>query len=327
MLAIKLFLLSLVAFVYAFPISTSSSEVAESSATVTPSVNWSTTGNQTAVTSAISSPSSTSTVASLQALYDGNQEFRSKVRLSAEREAQQDSSFMFLGCVDNRLSPHTIFDTPAGSIISHNNVANRYDDDDSSAESAISYGIQMANVDHIIVLGHYGCKGVETAITYADTASDLVKSWVKPVRKLYQDSKRKEITELRDSRMPQRGHPNGIIDAPPTNDPGFRALVEENVKKSVKELKSHSVLAMAYSRKKKDQKIRADVFVHGFVYDEFTGEVHDLHVSFGPPGKPIPHIPFQALPAAKNFHRDPNRPGIDKGKSWDFSAHAHDHDH
>jgi len=234
---------------------------------------------------------------------------------------------MFMGCLDNRLSPHTIFNTPPATLVTHNNLGNQYDNDDPNADSAITYAIEMANVDHIIVLGHYGCKSVETAITQDDDASDQVKAWVKPIRQLYKDSKRQEIVKLRDSRMPQRGQPNGISAAPPSTDPGFRALVEENVKMSVKALRDDSILDWAYSRKKKhDNKIQPDVFVHGFVYDDSTGQVYDLHVSFGPPGKPIPHIPFSALASAKNFHRDPTRPGINKGKNWDFSVpHVHDY--
>jgi carbonic anhydrase len=46
------------------------------------------------------------------------------------------------------------------------------------------------------------------------------------------------------------------------------------------------------------------------VFDEVTGEVHDLHISFGPPGKQIPHIPFKAVAAAKNIHRNKDRRSI-----------------
>jgi len=134
-------------------------------------------------------------------------------------------------------------------------------------------------------------------------------------------TRRREIVILRDSRMPRRGLPNGIKTAPPANDAGFRALVEENVKKSVKELRRNSVLKQAYSRHAKSDKDHIDVFVHGLVYDEGTGEVHDLRVSFGPPGKMIPPVPFQAVAAAKNFHRDSSKPGINRGKTWEFGSH------
>ncbi|PPQ62952.1 hypothetical protein CVT24_006192 [Panaeolus cyanescens] len=309
MLCLHVYLFTLLSFAFAIPITISDPQPSNSSLTINP-----------LTTETIATSTSTSSIASLQPLFEGNKQFMSKTRLEAERDAQQDSSYMFMGCLDNRLSPHTIFSAPPATLVTHNNLGNQYDDDDTNADSAITYAIEMANVDHIVVLGHYGCKSVETAITQSDDASDQVKAWVKPIRQLYKDSKRQEIVKLRDSRMPQRGHPNGITAAPPASDPGFRALVEENVKMSVKALKDDSILDWAYSRKKKhDNKIQPDVFVHGFVYDDMTGEVYDLHVSFGPPGKPIPHIPFSALAAAKNFHRDSNRPGINKGKTWNFS--------
>lgn len=125
---------------------------------------------------------------------------------------------------------------------------------------------------------------------------------------------------------------------------GFRALVEENVKRGVKELRTNSAITQVgniskqlsvsvtklnlfISTKAHGKHIKTldnediDVFVHGFVHDESTGEVHDLNVSFGPPGKAIPAVPFKALAAAKNFHRDNDRPGISKGKTWDFGSH------
>ncbi|KAF8971060.1 carbonic anhydrase [Flammula alnicola] len=265
------------------------------------------------------SVNSTAGFRTLQELYEGNMKFRQNVRLQATRLIDEAPSFMFLGCVDNRLSPSTIFNAPAGSIISHNNIANQYSSKDPSADAAIAHAIESMHVQHIIILGHYGCKGVETAITQSNTASRLVKSWVKPISDLYSRTRRTEIVKLRDSRLPQRGKPNGVTTAPAADDAGFRALVEENVKRGVNELRKHSILTKAYAwGAKADKNGALDVFVHGLVYDETTGEVHDLNVSFGPPGKKIPTIPFNAVAAAKNIQRDSDRPGITKGKTWDF---------
>jgi len=255
----------------------------------------------------------------LQDLYEGNQKFRQNTRLQAAKLVDEAPSFMFLGCVDNRLSPNSIFNTPAGSVISHNNIANQYSSKDPSANAAVAYAVESLHVQHIIVLGHYGCKGVETAITQSSKASRMVRNWVKSVSDLYTRSRRREIVILRDSRKPRRGRDQGVETAPPASDAGFRALVEENVKRGVKELHGNSILTQAYSGGVKAD-TNHDVFVHGFVYDEATGEVHDLHISFGPPGQKIPHIPFKALVAAKNFHRDNDRPGISRGKSWDFGS-------
>lgn len=43
--------------------------------------------------------------------------------------------------------------------------------------------------------------------------------------------------------MPQRGKPDGVTDVPKPSEEGLRALVEENVKNTVKGLKEHSLLA------------------------------------------------------------------------------------
>jgi len=92
-----------------------------------------------------------------------------------------------------------------------------------------------------------------------------------------------------------------FTDRYPFRSAGFRALVEENVKRSVRELRNNSLLAKAYSKPSKNT---FDVFVHGFVFDESTGDVINLSVSFGPPGKPILQPPFSSLAAAQKFRHD-----------------------
>jgi len=267
--------------------------------------------SQTPLASGSSSSNTTRSLHTLKDLYEGNQNFRQNVRVEATKLTDEAPSFMFLGCMDNRLSPSTIFNAPTGSIISHNNIANQYSTKDPSANAAVAHAIESMHVQHLIVLGHYGCKGVETAITKSTTVSRTVRDWVKPISDLYSKSRRQEIVVLRDSRLPHRGQDKGVTTAPSASDPGFRALVEENVKVGVKELRKNSILSKAYAKGVKNQDV--NVFVHGFVYDETTGKVHDLNVSFGPPGKAIPHVPFEALKAAQNFHRD-SKPD----KTWDF---------
>ena len=41
----------------------------------------------------------------------------------------------------------------------------------------------------------------------------------------------------------------------------------------------------------------SDIFVHGWVYDIENGEVMDLDVSVGPPGKEVPKTLFRKLAA------------------------------
>jgi len=235
----------------------------------------------------------------LKHLHDGNRIFRDSV--PEKTMGDKEPTFMFFGCTDNRLSPSAIFNAPASSIITHNNIGNLYSSKDPSASAAVAYAAESSQVQHIIVLGHYGCKGAEAAITMAQNTNKNVRTWIRPISKLYSTSRRAEIVHLRDSRKPHRELPNGLKDAPPASNAGFRALVEENVKRSVSELRDYSFLSKAYSKPSTNN---LDVFVHGFVYDETTREVVDLRVSFGPPGKQIPRVPFETLVAAQKYHHD-----------------------
>jgi len=234
----------------------------------------------------------------LQKLQIGNKKFRDSL-MRSKAVVQQDPGFMFIGCTDNRLNPTVIFNAPAGSIVTHNNLGNQYSSNDHSIAAAVAYAVESSQVQHIIVLGHYGCKAAEFAITKSEKINRMVRRWIQPIADLYSSSRRFEIVKLRDSRKPHREQPHGIKEAPPTSDAGFRALVQENVKRSVRELRYNSVLARAYSRPSTNN---FEVYVHGFVFDETTNEVINLSVSFGPPGKSIPYPPFKALAAAQRFH-------------------------
>jgi len=247
------------------------------------------------------SPKNSTNFCSLEQLREGNRRFHERLTEAKSMIAQQDPAFMFIGCTDNRLNPTAIFNAPAGSIITHNNVGNQYSSKDSSVSAAISYAVESSQVQHIIVLGHYGCKGAEAAITMSQNVNKLIRTWIKPISELYSTSRRVDIVQLRDSRKPHREQPHGMKEAPPPSNAGFRALVEENVKRSVKELRDNSLLAKAYSKPSTNT---FNVFVHGFVFDETSGEVINLSVSFGPPGKPIPHPPFRSLASAQKFRHD-----------------------
>lgn len=265
----------------------------------------------------------------LDSLFEGNRRFRDVASAAAARRTgrgkkraadsvveqftEDSPSFMFLGCTDNRLTPASIFQSPIGSIITQNNIGNQYSSKDISTDAAVTYAIEDLGVQHIIVLGHYGCKAAARAIT-GMKKENAISKWIQPIADFYKRARRMEIVKFRDSRKPRRGLKNGITTVPDPSEPGLRAFVEENVKNSVKALKEQSILRSAYQlgAKTRSKDAQYEVYVHGFVFDEATGEVTNLNVSFGPPGKPIPPVPFTAVAAAKNFHR--KKPKFNKGK-------------
>ncbi|KAF8652375.1 hypothetical protein AX16_004403 [Volvariella volvacea WC 439] len=251
----------------------------------------------------------------LQLLADGNKKFRETVeaddpgllsRLTAEGQAPP---FMFLGCADSRVSEGTIFHAKPGTLFTQRNIANQFIHTDANAHSVLSYAVSVLGVKHVIVMGHYGCGGVAAAIATpaaspVEAALGEVENWIAPIRELFQSSSRPEIVELRER---IRGLP--FVEEPEVNEPGFRALVEENVKQTVHRIATTSVLANHFHAlslnstgtgtsapvKRAEGGPIGDVFVHGFVYDIENGEIRNLNISVGPPDVDIPEIPFAAV--------------------------------
>ncbi|KAF7422325.1 hypothetical protein PC9H_010481 [Pleurotus ostreatus] len=187
--------------------------------------------------------------------------------------ASQNPTFMLLGCSDSRVSEGTIFHTQPGIMFAGRNVAAQYYDDDTNGNAVLTYATHHLGVQHIIVMGHYGCGGVAAAITSPMTsekdAKDSIDHWVWPIRDTYLKSTRSEVVELRDKNKKLK-----TVPAPTMDDPGYHALVEENVKENVKRVHASKV-AKSYSGKK--------ITIHGWVYDLLTAEIRDLNVtvSFG----------------------------------------------
>ena len=86
----------------------------------------------------------------------------------------------------------------------------------------------------------------------------------------------------------------------------FRALVEENVKANVKRISDSALIRhvspflsrLLCSSRTNNVDLQhyahdqGAVYIHGWVYDVESGEVSDLGVSTGPPGKEVPPTPF-----------------------------------
>ncbi|PPQ75928.1 hypothetical protein CVT26_006380 [Gymnopilus dilepis] len=202
-----------------------------------------------------------------------------------------DPQFLYLGCSDSRVSAGTIFNAKPGTLFVQRNIANQFLNLDDDVQAVFSYAVDELGVSHIIVMGHYGCGGVAAAIATPpsppiegpDTA---IQNWISSIREIYNTSNRTEIVQLR-----QKNAHLQHVDPPPFNDPGYRALIEENVVTGVRRIAESSLIRNLYSTREHD------LFIHGFVYDISNGRVYNLGVSVGPPGVQIPVVPFPRVPA------------------------------
>ncbi|KAF9449455.1 carbonic anhydrase [Macrolepiota fuliginosa MF-IS2] len=184
-------------------------------------------------------------------------------------------------------------------------IANQFHEWDLNSNSVLSYAVETLEVRHVIVMGHYGCGGVAASMLPVSLPLDhpahiAVQTWIQPIREIYQTSNRPEIAAHRN----QHKH-IPLAELPELHNPAFRALVEENVKANVNRIARSYVMrdhyaSLALPQLASTSEIPNDpnslkgthVFIHGWVYDVENGEVMDLNVTVGPPGREIPPSPW-----------------------------------
>jgi carbonic anhydrase len=168
-----------------------------------------------------------------------------------EKLAQQQSpKYLWIGCSDSRVPANEIVGLDPGEVFVHRNVANVVVPSDLNALSVIQFAVEHLRVEHIMVVGHYGCGGVIAAAR--GTRIGLVDNWLRHV----QDVRLRHRQRL--NHLPQ----------PELED----VLCEMNVLEQVGNVALSNVMQDAWARGQKIQ-------VHGLIYGLSDGLLKDLHVS------------------------------------------------
>ena len=165
--------------------------------------------------------------------------------------SQQAPEYLWIGCADSRVPANEIVGLAPGELLVHRNVANVVVHADLNCLSVLQFAVEVLEVKHIIVCGHYGCGGVRAALR--DDRLGLVDNWLRHV----QDVRWKHLSEL---------------DRLSTEDERHRRLCELNVIEQVVNVSQTTVARDAWAHGQ-------SLSVHGWIYDLHDGLLKDLDVS------------------------------------------------
>lgn len=173
----------------------------------------------------------------------------------------QKPEFLWIGCSDSRVPANEITGTNPGEIFVHRNIANMVVHTDMNMLSVLDYAVNVLEVQHVIVCGHYGCGGVRAAM--GNKQIGLIDNWIRHIKDVY----RLHEDEL-----------EAIPDMQARED----RFVELNVQEQVLDLSKTSIIQNAWEK-------RQGPYLHGWVYGVGNGLIKDLKVSIHD-NKDIPQV-------------------------------------
>jgi carbonic anhydrase len=188
----------------------------------------------------------------LRRLFDNNKAIVAEITKTdpeffKRRAGKQEPHFLFIGCADSRVPIETLTGVAPGEMFVHRNIANQALSSDLNVLSVLQYAVEVLDVEHVIVCGHYQCGGIKAAM--GEASFGLVDYW---------------LASIRDQ---VRRHEGELEPLPP--DQRFNRVVELNVLRQIYNLARTPIVQNAWTRGRRP-------LLHGIVYDIHDGLLKPL---------------------------------------------------
>jgi carbonic anhydrase len=166
----------------------------------------------------------------------------------ASRSQGQAPQFLYIGCADSRVPSNAVTGTQPGDLFVHRNIANLVLPSDFNAMCVLQYAVEVLDVKHVLVTGHYGCGGVKAAM--GNQSYGLVDHWLGPIRNVIRWNK-VELDAITDEKE------------------RFDRVVELNVLEQLYHLSETPIVQNAWAKGKRP-------LLHGLVYDIHEGLLREI---------------------------------------------------
>lgn len=190
----------------------------------------------------------------LNHLFEKNRAWSGRIRqhdpdFFLKLSGQQSPAYLWIGCSDSRVPANEIVGLLPGELFVHRNIANLVVHTDLNCLSVMQFAVDILKVRHIMVVGHYGCSGVQAALRGARVG--LSDNWLRHV---------KDVCEKHRQSLTAAG--------PEAHD----RLCELNVIEQVANVCETTIARDAWERGQ-------ELTVHGWVYGLKDGLIRDLKTS------------------------------------------------
>jgi len=193
----------------------------------------------------------------LKDLFERNKQWAAKIKegnpsFFQDLSLQQQPEYLWIGCSDSRVPANEIVNLLPGSIFVHRNIANVVVHTDLNCLSVIQYAVEILQVKHIIVCGHYGCGGIRAALENREHG--LIDNWLRHIKDIYRYHHEK-------------------LDAIDDERHKLDLMCELNVVEQVANVCHTTIVQNAW-------KTGRPLSVHGWIYSIENGILKDLDVCF-----------------------------------------------
>lgn len=192
----------------------------------------------------------------LESLFQSNRAWAARIRAQhpdffEQLAKQQNPDFLWIGCSDSRVPANEIVGLMPGEVFVHRNIANVVVHTDLNCLSVIQFAVDVLKVEHIMVVGHYGCGGVRAAL-FGDRIG-LADNWLH------------HVNDVRDKHA-------AALEAIGLSNARADRLCELNVIEQVANVCQTTIVRDAWDRGQ-------DLAVHGWIYGLKDGLLRDLNVT------------------------------------------------